>query len=105
MSHGPLFYDKGLELLLQARIFIDTACDCEVVLLIIKYEKENLEEKNKLLENEIQSEREEKKNGVLTQPTSFSLPSSSGGTIVYIYMYVHIYMICIYLYIDRYMCT
>mmetsp|Transcript_27908 Transcript_27908/g.26759 ORF Transcript_27908/g.26759 Transcript_27908/m.26759 type:complete len:1469 (+) Transcript_27908:102-4508(+) len=78
MSHGPLFYDKGLELLLQARIFIDTACDCEVVLLIIKYEKENLEEKNKLLENEIQSEREEKKNGVLSQPTSFSLPSSSG---------------------------
>jgi hypothetical protein len=69
-----LFYDEGLELLIQARIFIDNACDCEVILYIIKCEKQNLGEKNKLLEQKI-----EKMNSLVVPPSDESNGAACPG--------------------------
>lgn len=61
-------------MLIQARIFIDNACDCEVILCIIKYEKQNLGEKNKLLEQKI-----EKMNNLVLYPSDESNGASPGN--------------------------
>ena len=42
MNSGPFFYDEGLELLIQAKIFTETAIDCGIILSIILFNRNKL---------------------------------------------------------------
>ena len=53
MSNGPLYYDEGLEQIIQAKIFADTAEDCGTMLgVILCHRNKLMDTRRKLLEDE-----------------------------------------------------
>lgn len=59
MSKGPLFFDEGLELLIQSKLFVDIAEDCQTILCVVLCNRSKLVAMRRRLRDEDEKRKRE----------------------------------------------